>query len=99
MKTIIQLEEVNLTFAQDLWTKFLDVIPKILVGIGFIILAWIVIKATNFILKRLLKITKIDTITTKLNEAELFGKTDYKVVPSIIILKFIKYLFSQGNRL
>lgn len=92
MKLIIQLENVNFSFAQDLWRSILAFIPKILLGIGFIILAYITIKVVNFVLKRLLKVTKIDAITTKLNEAKLFGKSDYDVVPSDIILKFVKYL-------
>lgn len=92
MKALIQLQNVNLNFIQDLWRSILGFIPKLLLGIGFIILAWLTIKIVNFILKRLLSITKIDSITTKLNEAQLFGKSDYTVVPSLIILKFIKYL-------
>lgn len=92
MKTMINLDDVNLTFAQELWSDFLNVIPKILLAIGFIILAWVTIKTINFVLKKLLGITKIDSLTTKLNEAELFGKNDYTVVPSKIILKFVKYL-------
>lgn len=92
MKSIIQLENVNLSFTQNLWRSVVDVIPKILLGIGFIILAYIVIKVVNFILKRLLKLTKIDSITTKLNDAKLFGKSDYDVVPSEIVLKFMKFL-------
>jgi hypothetical protein len=92
MKTIIQLEEVNLTFIQDLWTNFLNVLPKILLAIGFVILAWAIIKVMTFVLNRLLRISRIDSITTKLNEAELFGKNDYNVVPSQIIVKFVKYL-------
>lgn len=92
MKTLIQLEEVNLTFIQELWRDFLNFIPKVFLAIGFVILAWIILKTINFILKKILSVTKIDSITTKLNEAELFGKSDYNVVPSKIILKFVKYL-------
>jgi hypothetical protein len=92
MKTLIQLQDVNFTFAQDLWSQFLGVLPKILMVIGFIILAWILLKVVNYILKKLLKLSKIDTLTTKLNEAELFGKNDYDIVPSVILLKFVKYL-------
>ena len=92
MKALIQIQNVNLNFIQDLWSSILGFIPKLLLGIGFIILAWLTIKIVNYILKRLLSITKIDSITTKLNEAQLFGKSDYTVVPSLIILKFIKYL-------
>jgi len=92
MKAIIQLNDMNFTFIQNLWNDFLDVIPKILLAIGLILVAWIVLKLVNSILKKILSISKIDNLTTKLNEAELFGKSDYNVVPSKIILKFVKYL-------
>ena len=92
MKIIIQLQEANFTFAQDLWSQLLSVIPKILMAIGFIILAWVILKVVNYILKRILKFSKIDSLTTKLNEAELFGKNDYDIVPSKIVLKFVRYL-------
>jgi hypothetical protein len=92
MKTLIQLEEVDLNFLQVIWQNILDVIPKILLALGLIVVAWIILKITLFIVKKLLRVTKIDSLTTKLNEAELFGKNDYTVVPSVIILKFIKYL-------
>jgi len=92
MKTIIPLDVVNLKFAQELWSKVLDFLPHLFKGIGFIILAWLVIKIVNYILKKVLAFSKIDSLTTKLNEAELFGKSDFSVVPSNIILKFVKYL-------
>ena len=92
MKLISQLSSFKLTFLEDIWNQILEFIPKLLLGIGFIIIAWIVIKIINFILKKLLKLSKIDAITTKLNEAKLFGKSDYKVVPSEIVLKFVKYI-------
>ncbi|MDV7187037.1 mechanosensitive ion channel [Lutibacter sp. TH_r2] len=90
MKTIFLLQD--LTFAQDLWNKVIGFLPTLLKGIGFIILAWLVIKVVNYILKKVLTFSKIDSLTTKLNEAELFGKSDFTVVPSKIILKFVKYL-------
>ncbi|WP_298263592.1 mechanosensitive ion channel domain-containing protein [uncultured Lutibacter sp.] len=92
MKLISQLSSFKLTFLEDIWNQILELMPKLLLGLGFIIIAWIVIKIINFILKKLLKLSKIDAITTKLNEAKLFGKSDYKVVPSEIILKFVKYI-------
>jgi len=92
MKLISQLSSFKLTFLEDIWNQILELMPKLLLGLGFIIIAWIVIKIINFILKKLLKLSKIDAITTKLNEAKLFGKSDYKVVPSEIVLKFVKYI-------
>ena len=92
MKILIQLQEANFTFVQDLWSQFLGVIPKILMAIGFVLLALIILKVVNYILKKLLKLSNIDSLTTKLNEAELFGKNDYDIIPSKILLKFVKYL-------
>ena len=92
MKTMIQLTDASFPFLQDLWKNILEFLPKLFLGIGFILLAWVILKVVHFILKKLLQISKIDSLTTKLNEAELFGKSDYNVVPSKIILKFVKYL-------
>ena len=94
MKTLIQLQEANFTFVQNLWSQFLGVIPKILMAIGFVLLALIILKVVNYILKKLLKLSNIDSLTTKLNEAELFGKNDYDIIPSKILLKFPKYINS-----
>lgn len=92
MKNLLQINNVKFTFIQNLWEDFLNVIPKILLAIALIIVAWLILKIVNVVLKKLLSISKIDNLTTKLNEAELFGKNDYNVVPSKIVLKFVKYL-------
>ena len=86
------MENLDLTFFQNLWNQILSFVPKLLLAIGFIILAYILIKIITFLLKKLLSVTKIDSLTTKLNEAELFGKNDYDVVPSNIVLKSVKFL-------
>ena len=91
MKTIIQIEEVNLTLLQDMWGKFLGFLPKILLGIAFILLCWVLLKIVNFILKKVLKKIKIDALTEKLNELEIFGKSDYTFSISKIILKVVRY--------
>ncbi len=92
MKLITQIQDADYTFVQNLWHQLSNVIPKFLMAIAFIILAWIVLKVVNYILEKILKLSKIDSLTTKLNEAELFGKNDYDIVPSQIVLKFVKYL-------
>lgn len=92
MKTMIQLNDINLSYAQQFWNSVIEFLPKLLLAIGFVLVAWAIIKFVNYILTKLLKITNLDNITTKLNEAKLFGKSDYTVVPSKIVLKFVKYL-------
>lgn len=92
METVIELNETTMPFLQNLWYQFLAFLPKLLLAVVFVLIAWIVLKIVSFILKKLLKLSKIDTLTTKLNEAQLFGKNDYKVVPSKIVLKFVRFI-------
>lgn len=87
-----QLSDFNSSFSENMWNSFLEFIPKALLAIAFFIVALIVLKVVNFVLSKLLKVTNIDSLTTKLNEAELFGKSDFTVQPSKIILKFVKFL-------
>lgn len=82
----------DFTFFKSLWQQILDGMPKVLLAISFIILAWLLIKIVVFILKKILKATNVDSLATKLNEAEIFGKKDLNIVPSKIIIGVIKYL-------
>lgn len=92
MKSIIQLNNFNLSYAEKFWNSVMEFLPKLLLAIGFVLVAWAILLIVNYILGKILKVTKLDDITTKLNEAKLFGKSDYTVVPSKIVLKFAKYL-------
>lgn len=92
MTIILQINQLNFTFLEDLWAKIQQFFPKLLLAIGFVILAWIILKVVHLGLKKLLRITKIDSLTTKLNETEIFGKKDLNIVPSKIVLKFVKYV-------
>lgn len=90
METTLDVSKFN--FLQDLWLKAQQFFPKLLLALVFIIVAWIILKIVHFVLKRILKVTKVDDLITKLNEAQIFGKKDLNIVPSNIILKFVKYL-------
>lgn len=87
-----QLNDLNTSFSENMWSSFLDFVPKAFVAIVFFIVAIVVLKVVSFLLSKLLKVTNIDSLTTKLNEAELFGKSDFTVQPSKIVLKFVKFL-------
>ena len=91
MNKILLANEINFSFLGDLWNDFVNVLPKILLAIAIVIIAWIILKIVLMILKKVLKATKIDTLNDKLNEIALFGKSDYSLVPSKIVLTFVKY--------
>jgi len=89
---LTQLNDLNTGFSENMWSSFLGFVPKALLAIAFFIVAFVVVKIVNFVLSKLLKVTNIDSLTTKLNEAELFGKSNFTVHPSKILLKFVKFL-------
>jgi len=92
MMLLPRLNDLNASFLENMWRSFLDFVPKALLAIAFFIVAIIVLKIVNFVLSKLLKVTNIDALTSKLNKAALFGKSDFTVQPSKILLKFVKYL-------
>lgn len=86
------LIDENFDFFKNLWQQILNGIPKFLMAIIFIIVAWLFIKFVKFILRKALKATNIDSLATKLNESEIFGKKQINILPSKVILEVVKYL-------
>ncbi len=84
--------EKSFDFFKNIWYGILNFLPKLLLAIVFIIIAWLFIKIFLAILKRVLKVVKVDSLMTKLNESEIFGKKDFDVIPSQVILETVRYL-------
>jgi hypothetical protein len=68
------------------------VIPNIIGAILVLVLGWIITKIVLVILKRVLKLTKVDRITELINEKDLFGTTDIKFNVSSVITGFVKWI-------
>ncbi len=82
----------SVDFFKNIWQEILNVLPNLLLAIVFILVAWLFIKIILVILKRILKAIKVDSLMTKLNEFEIFGKKKFDVVPSKLILEIVRYL-------
>ncbi|MBS9766576.1 MAG: hypothetical protein KGV44_03420 [Flavobacteriaceae bacterium] len=91
MNTILQIGN-GLNFLKDIWQQILDALPTVLLAIAFVICAWLFIKIFLFILKKILKSSKVDSLMTKLNESKIFGEKEIKVVPSKVITEVVRYL-------
>ena len=76
METYKQVLEDSLA---DILTAAIQLLPKIVLGIIGLIVAWILIKFVLFILKRILKAAKVDQLSQRLTEAKLFGDKEVKV--------------------
>ena len=85
------MKDLNFELLESLWAKLLAVFPKILGGILFLVIGWLILKGLLYIVRKSLGYTKIDKFAEKFNENNpLFGG-NVKVVPSKIILIFLKW--------
>ncbi|MFT4802176.1 MAG: hypothetical protein ACI93N_001953 [Flavobacteriaceae bacterium] len=85
MNTLLQLK-IDISPFQKMFDDLLSGLHKVLGFIGFIILAWDLIKIFLYIVKKVLNKTKIDEWSEKLSETKIFGNTTVNVVLTKIIL-------------
>jgi len=76
----------------EILTSSIQLLPKIVLGILGLIVAWILVKLILFILKRVLRAAKIDKVSKKIMDAKLFGDKEVKVDIGKIILGITKVL-------
>lgn len=76
----------------DIMTSAVQMLPKIVLGILGLLIAWLLVKIILFIFKRVLKAAKIDKLTDKLNNARLFGENEVKIDLLKLILGLVRIL-------
>ena len=76
----------------DIMTSAVQLLPKIVLGILGLLLAWLLVKIILFVLKRILKAAKIQNLSNRLNDANLFGENDVKIDLLKLILGVVKIL-------
>ncbi|WP_298931156.1 mechanosensitive ion channel domain-containing protein [uncultured Allomuricauda sp.] len=67
-------------------------LPKIVGALIILLVGWLVTKIVLFVLGKVLKLAKMDTLSDKINEMDLFGKGDFKIDIIKVILGFVKWL-------
>jgi hypothetical protein len=82
--------DLNFNLLDELMKNVYEFLPRIIFGVLFIILAWLLLKVILFIIKKSLKLTKISSLSEKLNELP-FLNSDFKIDPEKIILVFVKW--------
>jgi len=88
------MESIGSLASESLKSIFQDIVsalPGIIGAIIVLLLAWLIIKITTFILKKIFRIAGINKVSEKINEAKLFGEeSKIKVDVSRILLGFVK---------
>lgn len=77
-----------------LFFKIGEGIMSFLYAIIILFVGWMITKLILFVLAKTLQVSKIDALADKVNESDLFGKSDFKINISAIILGFVKWILA-----
>lgn len=92
MEILEQIKNSILTALNQLGENLVDVGQKVIGAIFVLLVGWIITKILVFILKRVLKLAKVDRLTDMINEKDFFGKTDLKFNVTSVIVGFVKWI-------
>ncbi len=93
METVDQLKELSFsTTLSSILEDMASAVPKVIGAVVVLIIGWLISKIVRYVLKKVLKVAKVATISEKLNEAKLFGDTAIKIDVEKILLQFVKWV-------
>ena len=92
METVNQWKDMIFNSLGDMSSKVAEVIPNIIGALLILLIGWLVTKVIIYLLKKILKLAKIDVLTEKINDTEIFGKGDFKFKISKVIIGFVKFV-------
>ena len=78
---------------QNLLNQLLSAVPFVLKALVLLLAGWLIAKFVSTLVKKILVGLKVDKLAEKLNEIDLIGNSNIKVVPSIILSKIVYYFF------
>jgi len=92
METINQWKNLTFETLSEIIKDIAAALPGLFGAFVVLLFGWLFIRITRFILKKVLRIAKIDRISDKINEAKIFGESKIKVDISTLLLSFVKWL-------
>ncbi|MCK7591192.1 mechanosensitive ion channel [Subsaxibacter sp. CAU 1640] len=91
MEKISKWKELTLDSLNAMGNEIGKAIPNIVGAILVLVIGWLLTKFVLFAVKKLLKLIKIERLTSKINEVAFFGNRKLKLDITKIILNFIKW--------
>ncbi len=85
------MEQLQIILAA-LVAQFSALLPKLLSAVILIVLGRILAKTVSMVLKRILEAIKIDKMTEKLQEVDLFSKSGVEIKASTILSQLVYYI-------
>lgn len=92
MEIFNQFKSDTLETINSLFYKIGEGIISFLYAILVLIIGWLITKLVVFVLEKALRVSKIESLSDKLNDAEIFGKPTVKLNFITIITSFVKWI-------
>lgn len=91
METINTWGETILEALKNTTSNVITIMPNIILAILTLLIGWLITKFLIYIIKKLLKLLKVDAITEKMNAASFFEKTKLNINFTKVIIGFVKF--------
>lgn len=92
MELLEQLQSDTATTINSLFFKIGSGLINLLYATVILLIGWLITKFILFILKKALSISKVDSLTKKINDAKIFGNTEIQFDITTVILSFVKWI-------
>ena len=81
---------LNFSLLESLYQELVIIFPKIIGGIVFILLSYLLLKLILFITKYVLKLSKIENLEKALNNSDALKNSSIEIDPTKIIIQFVR---------
>ncbi|MEL6305242.1 MAG: hypothetical protein AAFQ20_10675, partial [Bacteroidota bacterium] len=79
METINEWKELTFNSLITMGRDIASALPKIIGALIILTIGWLVTKIVLFVLGKVMKLAKMDKLSDKINEMDLFGKGSFKL--------------------
>jgi len=90
METVGQWKDLIFETLGSILKDIASALPGIFGAFVVLLFGWITIKIVSFVVKKVLKVAKVEVLSKKVNDAKLFGDSDIEIDISKVLLSFIK---------
>ncbi len=92
MEIVTQWKELIFKAIAAMSEKLMLTLPNIFGALVVLLLGWVLIRLSIFLLKKVFKLIKLDKLTEKINELGVFEKTNIDIKVSKVIITFVKWI-------
>lgn len=92
METITNWKELTFASLTEIMTNIMAALPNLIGAMLILILGWIITRIVIFVLRKVLRVAKLDKLTQVINEKKLFGKADLNFNVVNVIVGFVKWI-------